>query len=166
MSGAQGLLQLCTALLICKAKLTSTPLQSHLLREGLGKATQGREEGRSLCSWQLRSSSSRGCNVQGLKLLAPLQKELAASCPSSLPAGNHMPKGTAAPVSLDHLHNTKPDHCSAAKTPSCFWEQQAWTRGACHAVCMQQTQLKLATSTGTAWLFPIFCLPELLPVPG
>lgn len=77
-----------------------------------------------------------------------------------------MPKGTAAPVSLDHLHNTKPDHCSAAKTPSCFWEQQAWTRGACHAVCMQQTQLKLATSTGTAWLFPIFCLPELLPVPG
>lgn len=83
MSGAQRLLQLHAALLICKAKLTSTPLQSHLLREGLGKANQGREEGRSLCSWQLRSSCSRGCNVQSLKLLAPLQKELAASCPSS-----------------------------------------------------------------------------------
>lgn len=31
--GAQGLLQLHAALLICKAKLTSTPLQSHLLGE-------------------------------------------------------------------------------------------------------------------------------------
>lgn len=116
MSGAQRLLQLHAALFICKAKLTSTPLQIHLLREGLGKANQGREEGRSLCSWQLRSSCSRGCNVQSLKLLAPLQKELAASCPSSLPAGNHMPKGTAAPTArLDHLHNTKPDHSHADK---------------------------------------------------
>lgn len=43
MSSAQGLLQLYAALLICKAKLNSTPLWSHLLREWLGKPNQERK---------------------------------------------------------------------------------------------------------------------------